>query len=129
MKKQDAATEVVQQLERLQTAMTKDWLSDGLPTDWNGLDYWSPVEKPKTRVTLRLDTDMLRWFRAMGPGYQSRINLVLRIYYLGLLGGEIKAYPADDTLPRIRRAAIHQLDAVTEEAAGLIQGLKDCLSD
>jgi uncharacterized protein (DUF4415 family) len=33
---------------------------------------------PKKQVTLRLDTDVLARFRAQGPGWQSRINEILR---------------------------------------------------
>lgn len=36
------------------------------------------LEKPKTQVTLRLDQDVIAKFRAGGPGWQSRINEVLR---------------------------------------------------
>ncbi|MGJ9419748.1 BrnA antitoxin family protein [Massilia sp. CMS3.1] len=32
----------------------------------------------KQIVTIRLDVDMLDWFKAAGPGYQTRINQVLR---------------------------------------------------
>lgn len=32
----------------------------------------------KQIVTIRLDVDMLEWFKAEGPGYQTRINQVLR---------------------------------------------------
>jgi uncharacterized protein (DUF4415 family) len=32
----------------------------------------------KTSTTVRLDTDVLAWFKAQGKGYQSRINAVLR---------------------------------------------------
>ncbi len=34
----------------------------------------------KRQVTLRLDEDVLAWFRASGRGYQSRINRLLRAY-------------------------------------------------
>jgi uncharacterized protein (DUF4415 family) len=34
----------------------------------------------KTQVTLRLDADVLEWFRAQGSGYQTRINQLLRAY-------------------------------------------------
>ena len=34
----------------------------------------------KEQVTLRLDADVLRWFRARGKGYQTQINLLLRAY-------------------------------------------------
>lgn len=38
-----------------------------------------PISR-KTQVTLRLDADVLEWFRAQGPGYQTRINQLLRAY-------------------------------------------------
>jgi len=34
----------------------------------------------KTSVSLRLDQDVLEWFKAQGPGYQTRINQVLRAF-------------------------------------------------
>jgi uncharacterized protein (DUF4415 family) len=34
----------------------------------------------KQIVTIRLDVDMLDWFKSAGPGYQTRINQVLREY-------------------------------------------------
>ncbi len=36
---------------------------------------------PKERITVRLDADMLDWFRIQGKGYQTRINAILRAYY------------------------------------------------
>lgn len=38
-----------------------------------------PVERKK-QVTLRLDADVLDWFRAQGRGYQTQINALLRAY-------------------------------------------------
>jgi uncharacterized protein (DUF4415 family) len=35
---------------------------------------------PKATISLRVDADVLEWFRAAGPGYQTRINAVLRAY-------------------------------------------------
>lgn len=32
----------------------------------------------KQIVTIRLDVDMLTWFKSAGPGYQTRINQILR---------------------------------------------------
>jgi uncharacterized protein (DUF4415 family) len=34
----------------------------------------------KDQITLRLDKDVLAWFRATGSGFQSRINALLRAY-------------------------------------------------
>ena len=36
--------------------------------------------QPKTPVSMRLDEDIVKWFRARGRGYQTRINAVLRAY-------------------------------------------------
>ncbi len=34
----------------------------------------------KAAVSLRVDQDVLAWFKAQGPGYQTRINTVLRAF-------------------------------------------------
>ncbi len=34
----------------------------------------------KTPLTLRIDSDVLDWYRKTGPGYQTRINALLRAY-------------------------------------------------
>jgi len=36
--------------------------------------------RPKTSISLRVDSDILEWFKAQGPGYQTRINAVLRAF-------------------------------------------------
>jgi uncharacterized protein (DUF4415 family) len=35
---------------------------------------------PKVPISLRIDRDVLDWFRRGGPRYQSRINAVLRAF-------------------------------------------------
>lgn len=35
---------------------------------------------PKTSISLRVDADVLEWFKAQGPGYQTRMNAVLRAF-------------------------------------------------
>jgi len=34
----------------------------------------------KTQVTLRIDEDVLTWFKKQGRGYQTRINSLLKAY-------------------------------------------------
>ncbi|WP_366655287.1 BrnA antitoxin family protein [Fodinicurvata sp. EGI_FJ10296] len=47
-------------------------------------DFWrkavrNPFYKPKkASTTVRIDADVLAWLRAQGPGYQTRINAILR---------------------------------------------------
>jgi uncharacterized protein (DUF4415 family) len=36
--------------------------------------------QPKQPISLRVDEDVLQWFKARGPRYQSRMNAVLRAY-------------------------------------------------
>jgi uncharacterized protein (DUF4415 family) len=47
-------------------------------------DFWdqATVVEPtaKQPISLRLDADVLEWFKTQGPRYQSRINAVLRSY-------------------------------------------------
>jgi len=38
------------------------------------------LPKGKKMVSLRLDSDVLDWFRRQGKGYQTKINAVLRAY-------------------------------------------------
>jgi uncharacterized protein (DUF4415 family) len=53
---------------------------DANPTDaqfWKAAKVVMPT--PKEIVTMRLDADLLRWFRR-NRGYQTRINAILRAY-------------------------------------------------
>jgi uncharacterized protein (DUF4415 family) len=43
--------------------------------------------KPKQAVSIRLDEDILKWFRRQGRGYQTRMNAVLRAYIEGVRHG------------------------------------------
>jgi uncharacterized protein (DUF4415 family) len=49
-----------------------------------GAEFWSSarVVMPtgKTSVHLRLDNDVVEWFRAHGKGHLTRMNAVLRAY-------------------------------------------------
>jgi len=47
-------------------------------------DFWQTVKIivpiPKKSISIRLDSDILDWFKGQGKGYQSMINNVLRTY-------------------------------------------------
>ena len=36
--------------------------------------------RTKTQLTLRVDSDVLDWYKKQGSGYQTRINQLLRAY-------------------------------------------------
>ena len=40
-------------------------------------EYWK-VEPVKVSVSIKIDADILAWFKSMGKGYQTRINKALR---------------------------------------------------
>jgi uncharacterized protein (DUF4415 family) len=43
------------------------------PPEW--AELYKPIKKP---ITLRIDADVLAWFKKQGQGYQTRINRALR---------------------------------------------------
>ena len=38
------------------------------------------IPKNKKRITIRIDADVLEWFRSQGEGYQTKINSILKTY-------------------------------------------------
>ena len=60
-----------------------------IPEAWHSIEADVPVRRRKTKVTAAFDTDMVKWFRAMGLGYQARMNAVLRTFMLALVSKEI----------------------------------------
>src|SRR5918998_716940 len=60
---------------------------------------WPPK---KEAITIRVDSDVLGWFREQGRGYQTRMNQVLR-RYMKVAGG--RARPAARTR---RKVASHK---------------------
>ena len=67
-----------------------------------------PVPPGKTRITIRLDNDVLEWFReevtASGGGnYQTLINQALREYL------QQRKEPLEEILRRVVREELHSL--------------------
>lgn len=59
----------------LQASVEDDllWLAEeeeGEESRWN--------RPRKRRISLRVDTEVVDWFKSKGPGYQTRINRILR---------------------------------------------------
>jgi uncharacterized protein (DUF4415 family) len=65
--------------ERVRRGIEED--PDARPTDE---DFWKKAKlvmpQVKETMTIRLDADVLEWFRRQGKGYQTRINAILRSY-------------------------------------------------
>jgi uncharacterized protein (DUF4415 family) len=49
-------------------------------TDWSGAVRGALYRPLKRLTSLRLDADLLEWFKRDGEGYQTRINAALREY-------------------------------------------------
>jgi len=52
-----------------------------IPNEWHQI--WEDLDHrdvKRTRVTVSLDADVVRFFKSMGPGYQPRMNRVLRAF-------------------------------------------------
>ena len=86
--------------------MSNDSTSSKSQTDWQRLDAMSdeeidlsdcpeitpeqfakaivrrglPAAKSKVQVTLRIDSEVLEWFKSQGRGYQTQINTLLKAY-------------------------------------------------
>jgi uncharacterized protein (DUF4415 family) len=76
--KVDAMTE-----EELEAAIASDPDSDVPPESWDNVIIGLPdFIEPKKHVNLRIDSDVWRWFKDQGKGYQTRMNAVLRSYVL-----------------------------------------------
>lgn len=53
------------------------------PHSWDGHVYRGlppGIGTPKKQLTVRLDPDVVEWFKSQGKGYQTRMNAVLRQY-------------------------------------------------
>jgi uncharacterized protein (DUF4415 family) len=59
-------------------AVAEDPDAAPVDTDWAKARLVLPPSKQN--VTLRVDRDVLEWFRASGKGFHTRMNAVLRAY-------------------------------------------------
>lgn len=65
-------------------------------TDWRNAvvgKFYRPIKEP---VTVRLDADVVAWLKSSGPGYQTRINSILR-------SAMSSAYPSAHSSQRVTR--------------------------
>jgi len=69
-------------------ALDQDWFSDAELV----------LPQPKQAISLRVDADVLRWYKAAGPGYLSRMNAILRAY------AEAHGAPLSGRSARVRKA-------------------------
>lgn len=65
-------------------SLTEEELEASIDREEEGEFDWSTVQVgipgPKQQLTVRFDQDVIAWFKTQGPGYQTRMNAVLRAY-------------------------------------------------
>ncbi len=74
-----------------------------------------PTPPGKTRITIRIDDDVLEWFRKLaheagGGNYQTMLNQALREYV------ETQREPLEETLRRVLREVLPTTRAVKDAA-------------
>ncbi len=75
-----STTERDRELKRLMQMRDEEIDTSDIPEviDWSNAavgKFYRPIKEP---VTIRLDLDVVAWLKAEGPGYQTRINALLR---------------------------------------------------
>ncbi len=74
-----------QQLEEIDKLSDDQIDTSDIPErlDYNGPVYIGlfPASRTKKSVTIRLDDDVVKWFKAQGKGWQTKMNWVLRLYF------------------------------------------------
>ncbi|MEO0654675.1 MAG: BrnA antitoxin family protein [Pseudomonadota bacterium] len=75
------------------------WDQKIVPMEWHtALEREN--QPSKTRVTLRLDEDLVKFFRKLGPGWQTTLNSVVRAFVKARLSGIIQGpLSLEKTLP------------------------------
>ena len=66
--------------EDIAKAVADDPDAAALDIDWSDAELViPPAKKP---ISIRLDEDLIAFFKQSGPGYQTRINAILRHYMI-----------------------------------------------
>lgn len=75
MRRELAALEAMPD-DRIDFSDSPEW------TDLPGPIYVGLHYRPRKKsVTIRLDEDVVRWFKKQGKGWQTKMNWVLRLYF------------------------------------------------
>ena len=76
--KSDWAQAAAMTESEIDAAIASDPDEAGMVVDWSTLSVGLP--QPKEVLNMRIDADVMQFFRRQGKGYQTKINAVLRSY-------------------------------------------------
>lgn len=93
----------------LHDRLDKDFDRSRVPRGWHSI--WADEDHradKATKVTILVDADVLRFFRAMGAGYGPRMNRVLRAFMHDRLAGSVDG--PEDGMPADPDAELTRLE-------------------
>lgn len=94
--------------EHLRTEEVYDYhVQAQVPEAWDTLEQDIDVIEPKVKITLRLDDSVAKFYRAMGQGYQTRMNRILA------------------TFAQMRMAQVTRLEEMLEEELLKVQEMRE----
>ena len=87
MKRASTSRKSLTEVSKVRKTINMDIVRDADAPDWTPEMFaravarkgLKPVPK-KALLSLRIDSDVIEWFRKQGAGYQSRMNALLRAY-------------------------------------------------
>ncbi|GHA50883.1 hypothetical protein GCM10008927_15180 [Amylibacter ulvae] len=85
-----------------------------LPPEWDEIDINAPVPPKKEKISIRMDADVIKYFRALGPHYTTQINAVLRCFVMGRLANTLhireEGLSIDELMNGYRQKTIAELE-------------------
>jgi uncharacterized protein (DUF4415 family) len=79
----DSKTDLARVRAKSEAELDRDIANDhdfrDIPEEWN-VAAEALMPSSKKLVSLRLDPEVINWFKEQGPGYQTRMNAVLRAF-------------------------------------------------
>ncbi|MEM9716508.1 MAG: BrnA antitoxin family protein [Pseudomonadota bacterium] len=119
-KKKQALIEFIENGDALRTNFTIDMVRGGLPPEWDDIDLSEYAAPKKGKLTLRLDEDIISFFRGMGPGYAKLVNRVLRTYMTGRISNALfvreQSISVDELVIGYRHKSTQELQDMAEMA-------------
>ena len=128
-KKKQALVDFLDNAQILQGEFLVDCARRTLPPEWDEIDLKVKVEPKKAKITLRLDEDVIKYFRAMGPGYTMMVNAVLRTFMSGRIANTLfvreQSLDPAEILTGYRNKTVEELVDMAEHLSALAKGLKE----
>ena len=91
-KEEVAHLEMLQSMHRIKIEMENDQLiRESIPRGWISLEDTYPPRPKKVRVTAGYDEQVVKFYRSYGPGYQAKMNEVLKLFMLARISKRIEA--------------------------------------